>query len=332
MKSVVRPLLALLLSLSAQANAGSIYFFGDSLSDTGNTSAYFANQTPAVIVPNYVAGVTPYAAGQYTDNFGAGVWSQQFAAALGQPNEARFSLAGGHNYSWAGARTYSGAGLLPGLDLQVATYIGAPGVSKSEDLFVIMIGGNDVKPALEAAAMASSPAASGLAIGTAVANGLGNIQAAVNALYADGGRRFLIANMPDVGSTPNVRLSGPAAVAGANAVVDLWNANFRDLILGLNGKAGIDVDVLDMYGLAKISPAYYQSLGFTDLTNTCFVSATTATLQNCSTYFYSDDFHPTSAAHSIIARTALAAVPVPASLALVLVGFIGLFLSRRKAI
>ncbi len=327
---------AIALSLSASAHAGGLYFFGDSLSDTGNTSTYFGGALPT-ITPG-----TPYAPGQWTDNQGGGVWSAQFAAVYGSSIDSRASLLGGGNFAWAGARSYSFAGGVPGLDQQVGAYLSLPGTSRANDLFVIMIGGNDVKPIATDAGNAAAavlggggtPSQANLAfagaVATGVTSGLTNILNAVNTLYADGGRHFLIANMPDVGATPNVRLQGPATVGAVNAVVNAWNTNFNSLVLSMSGIPGIDVDVLDLYGLATQSPAYYAALGFTNTTDTCFVSATTATLQDCRTYFFSDDFHPTSAAHALIAQTALKAVPTPATLALFAIGLLGLAGMRRK--
>ena len=93
------------LALSAQVSAGSLYFFGDSLSDTGNVSTATGGAFPGT--------AQPYAPGQYTDKFGGGVWAAQFATLYGQPSASTPSLLGGRNYAWAGATT--GVGNVPGL-------------------------------------------------------------------------------------------------------------------------------------------------------------------------------------------------------------------------
>jgi outer membrane lipase/esterase len=133
------------ITLSVQAQAGSLYFFGDSLSDTGNLSLASGGAFPDRSLP--------YAPGQFTDNYGGGVWAAQFASLYGQATAARPSLAGGNNYAWASATT--GNGNVPGLAGQVATYLdplaGPAGNSQASDLFAIVIGGNDLRAALLAA-------------------------------------------------------------------------------------------------------------------------------------------------------------------------------------
>jgi cholinesterase len=305
------------LAFSVSAQAGSIYFFGDSLTDTGNTSAAFGGAIP-VFTPG-----TPYETGQYTNDTAAntGVWSSQFAARMGA--SALRSTAGGTNYSWAGAKTFDSGGL-PGINTQVQTYIAATSATSSaNDLYVIMIGGNDVGVGLTSA----SPA-------LAIQQGLTNIANAVQSLYADGARHFLVANMPDVAATPYVKSQGAAAVGGSQFFANAWNAGWTTAMNQLAGLPGIDLDRLDFTALSVYATANAAALGFTNTTDTCFVNATTippqTTLQDCNKFFYSDDFHPTVRAHSLIADFAVAAVPAPGALALMGLGLAGLVATRRK--
>ncbi len=308
----------LTLAFSVSAQAASIYFFGDSLSDTGNTSAKFGG-----FVPNITAG-TPYEPGQYTNDTAAntGVWASQFAARMGA--SAIRSSAGGTNYAYAGAKTYDSNGI-DGINTQVSTYIAATSArSSASDLYVIMIGGNDVGAGLTS----GDP-------GAAIRQGLGNIAGAVQSLYADGARHFLVANMPDVAATPFVRSQGAAAVGGSQFFANAWNAGWTTTMNQLSaGLPGIDLDRLDFTALSTFATANASALGFTNITDTCFVNATTlppqTTLQDCSKFFYSDDFHPTVRAHSVIADFAIAAVPTPGVLALMGLGLVGLVATRRK--
>ncbi len=319
---------------SLNANAG-VYFFGDSLSDTGNL--FLATGLPQSDNPGNLA----YAPGQYTDKYGNGVWSQQFAAALGM--EAKPSLAGGTNFSWAGARTYTVtakpatattpavAGTPPGVTDQIAQYVSLPGRAGANDLFVIMIGGNDVDAGLR----------SGNAAG-AINSGLANIKAGITALAGEGAKRILIANMPNVADTPLIRASADPdprtttneTIDAVNQFVQGWNLGFGLLVGQLQQTfTGIDFDVLDLFGLGTLTSAQYGALGITNTTVPCLLVPDTpvgAQARSCSTSLYSDPFHPSAVAHGIIARNALAAIPVPASLALVGLGLIGLIGLRRK--
>ncbi len=309
------------ITLSAHANAGSIYFFGDSLSDTGNVSLATNGAFPD---PNL-----PYAPGQYTDKFGGGVWTAQFVSLLGQPSfMSAPSLAGGNNYAWAGATT--GPGNVPGLGGQVAAYLdpvtGPAGASQASDLFAIVIGGNDLRAALVAAAQ---PGANATAIfGAAIANGMTIIDKAVKDLYNDQARHFLISNMPDVSKAPETKTNGAGAVAGALLFEQLWNQAFAQEILSLSQLGGIDVDVLDLFGLAQRSNAFYAQAGITELNTPCFATANPAA--TCASSFFSDTLHPSSAAHRLIALEARNAIPLPGSSALLRFGLSSLLFSLRK--
>jgi outer membrane lipase/esterase len=319
-KKLIKATLAttLTLAFSISAQAGSIYFFGDSLSDTGNTSAKFGGA-----VPVYTAG-TPYETGQYTNDTAAntGVWSSQFAARMGA--SAIRSSAGGTNYSYAGAKTYDSNGI-DGINTQVSTYIAATSATSSaNDLYVIMIGGNDVEAGLKA----TNP-------GLEIQKGLANIANAIKALHADGATHFLVANMPDVASTPYVRSQGSDAIDGATFFVNAWNAGWTSTMNQLSASLrGIDLDRLDFTVLSAYAKDNTAALGFADSEATCFVNLKTkppqTKLQDCDKFFYSDDFHPTVRAHGLIADFAIAAVPTPGVLALMGLGLVGLVATRRK--
>ena len=320
MKTIQKLFAVAALGAALNANAASIFFFGDSLSDTGNTQLLLQG----LGVPNSSIPTTqlPYANGQYTDAFGGGVWSQQFAARLG--TTAAPSLAGGTNFAFAGARSYTNTGGVPGLGDQVGFYLTSPlsgARSNAADLFVIMIGGNDIQAALE-----SGNAAAGLA------TGLGNIRSAVGGLYADGARRFLIANMPRADLTPRVQSFGAGVVAGFKGFEDAWNANFNALIGGLSvGLVGSDIDVLDLASLGSLTTAQFATFGITNTTDACFNVAAGSQARVCRESQYSDSFHPTSRAHTIIADLALNAIPLPGTAALLGLGFLGFAALRRKA-
>ncbi len=295
------------------ALAGNIYFFGDSLSDTGNLSLIAPGN------PN-VTPQTPYRPGQYTDN-GGQVWTVNFATQLGQSAAARASLLGGNNFAIAGARTYSLANAPIGLDNQLASFRSRNTTVTQSDLFVIMIGGNDLAQFVTG----------GSQIG--VSTVLTNLSNSITGLYQqNNARRFLIANMPDYVSTPFFQGIASAAPAGflnnANAARDAYNQAFALTMAGLSANlSGVDLDILDFTKLDAINLA---SVGITNPTGTCFVYSGTAPAPNCASYKYSDDFHPSSAVHSLISNAALAAVPVPASVALFGLGLLGLMAAGQK--
>jgi outer membrane lipase/esterase len=290
------------------ANAGNIYFFSDSLSDAGNISLIAPgnpNPTPQ----------QPYQPGQYTDN-GGFVWTVGFASALGQSNAARPSLLGGNNFAIAGARSYSLTNAPIGLDNQLTAFRARNATVTQADLFVIMIGGNDLAQFVTG----------GSQIGAATT--LTNISNSISSLFTqNNARQFLVANMPDFGSTPLFQSLPSAAISGAIAARTAYNNAFDQMVTGLRTQlTGIDLDVLDFRELDKLNLASY---GITNPTGTCFVYTGTAPAPNCRTYAYSDNFHPTSVVHSIIGTAALAAVPLPASALVFGLGLLSLLVARR---
>jgi outer membrane lipase/esterase len=314
---------AVAICASGIANASSIYFFGDSLSDTGNISLIAPGN------PN-VTPQTPYRPGQYTDNLNQ-VWSAQYAGLVGQSNAARPSLIGGNNYAIAGARTYSLPTAPIGVDSQLASFradlIKRNTTVTQADLFVIMIGGNDLAQFVTG----------GSQVG--VATVLTNLSGQISSLYAqNNARQFIVANMPNFGATPffqnlNIPVEQRNVVlANAEAARNAYNAGFNQMIAGLSGQlSGISLNVLDFTKLDKLNLATY---GITNTKDTCFnygPNAAAVVGNKCASYAYSDDFHPTSVVHSIIAQEALALVnvPVPASVFLLGFGLLGLISTRR---
>jgi phospholipase/lecithinase/hemolysin len=303
------------MAAAGQANATAVYFFGDSLSDTGNKTAGLP---------------FPYAPGQVTDAFGNGVWANTFAAALGG-SAVSSARTGGTNFAEAGARTYSytsGTTSYRGVGAQVDAFqMAFPLISstRANDVFVIMIGGNDIQPGLE----------SGNAAGS-ITSGLTNISNAVIDLYRNSGaRHFLIADMPAASATPRVQglgFSGPFKAYEAG-----WNVGFAQMIAGLSGSlGGIDVDVLNLSAIAALTESQLTALGFNSALKdkACFdigavPPVVTGVATRCAGYLYSDPFHPSAAGHLVIADLALRAVPLPGSVALLGLGLLGLLGSRR---
>jgi phospholipase/lecithinase/hemolysin len=293
-----QPVLNVALGLSilcAVAQAGpisSIVVYGDSLSDNGNLFA-------ATGLPG-----SPYFQGLRSNG---PVAVEQLAIALGAPL-ADYAWIGATtgigNYADGGTPTTLGAFSLPGMQLELAATQGSLGPYLTSGLFIVWGGPNDF--------LSPSPldsTAQGI-INRAVSDELG----IVASLELLGAHNILVPGMPDLGLTPYFEGLGPAAAAQASAATDAFNAALR---AGL--PSGVFFyDTASLLRSIVVNPGAY---GFTDVTDPCFNGTTVCA--NPSQYLFFDDFHPTTAADSIVAGGFLATtVPEPSSFVLIFGGLI----------
>lgn len=326
----------------------SLYFFGDSLTDTGNL--YAATGGPA---PNVGDGPPyPQSPSYFEGRFSNGpVWAEYFASALGLSNDAKAALLGGNNFAVGGDTVLPSPILRPDsttLQLQLDGYLtAASGNADPNALYVIMGGTNDVADMLRNPGLQSAVP---LEVDQAVAQILGQLgdviaalgQMVVN-LYLAGAQHILLANIPDLADTPLVQLSPLAGFAPTITQLSvLFGMGVNGIDLSAAGLPGLDLDVLDLFGLGKAAKAGLG--GFADVTNPCVFGepSLNGTGNTCSLldpydaagHLYWDVEHPTTAAHSLIADAALNAVPLPSTLSLVLLALAltGWTLSRRRVL
>lgn len=294
----------LAIAASGQALAYTqVVSFGDSLSDSGNIS---------LLNPGFP--LAPYYPGHFSNG---PVWIETFSAGLGLSSTP--SYGGGTNYALGGSVT--GAPLSSPIPLtsQAGLYLSnVGGVADPDALYVVWGGGNDVR------------------LGN-IGNSVANIGSIVAALAGAGAERFLVANLPDIGLTPEAQAGGPAAVAGATFLSTTFNAGLAAAIPGWETTYGIDIIELDVFAFLNdviTNPGLY---GITNTTGRCYsgttgVGGAGTVCANPDEYVFWDGIHPTAAAHEALGNYALAqVVPVPAAAWLLAsaVGVLGWL--RRKA-
>jgi outer membrane lipase/esterase len=300
-----------------------IVVFGDSLSDPGNAFALNGGQT--VSPPDYgMSGLTngipdviglipdaPYSSRRFSNGR---TWIEDIAAAAGLPQSARPAVAGAlfgeddgraSNYAVGGATaadlSASGGSQFP-LSVQVNLFLSdVRGIAPADALYVVEIGGNDIRAALTA-----GPGVLNLAL-TSVAQ---NIQK----LYGAGARHFLVWSAPDVGRTPALqRLNtfvAPGIAAGATALSAGYNQNLQGVLQGLGALPGITIVTFDAFALLADVQANPRRFGLVDATTACiepnvpqfgFPSSPPFRCAQQDRFFFWDGIHPTRAGHAIIA-------------------------------
>jgi len=279
--------------------------FGDSLSDPGNYYAAYheVSQRPFAPVPD-----APYAIGGLHFSNGA-TWVEQLGREMHAGNSTGPALRhlGGSNFAVGRARARAGAANFPYYDLstQVGLFLGQTGNrAQPEALYVIWIGANDLKDALESLAVDATFATAGAIIQQAVDATAGNLQA----LWAAGARHFLLVDMPDLGYTPYVAGLGPVALYAAAQLTGAYNGGLAQVVAALGALPGIDIVRFDINATLQGVALNPAASGVPDFTTPClrFAVVVGAVCRNADQHMFWDAIHPTRAGHELIAEAAFA--------------------------
>lgn len=306
---------------AAAAPYTSITFFGDSLSDTGNLYLATGGAQPP-------SAGGPYFNGAFSDG---PLWVQNLAGYLGLPNASNPYLTGGSNYAYAGARTGSST-TPPGVLAQVLGLWGPThATADTTGLYVVVAGGNDLRDARSA--FTTNSAADQAGRQAAAQASINNLIFAINTLAARGVRNILLANMPDLGNTPE------AAFLGLVAPSADVSARFNTLVGGMASYAsltlGMNVDLLDLAGItaAVRNDALTNrglNYGITNVSLPC-AGFTFSAGASCSVSAFSDALHPSAVMGRLVSQAALNLVPEPATWMLLALGVVALGLRRSAA-
>jgi phospholipase/lecithinase/hemolysin len=305
-------LVLLVLAASAPALAGPPHrfvVFGDSLSDPGN--AFILTRDLEIppfdsIIPN-----APYARGGFHFSNGA-TWVEQLSlidhavpsagpALLLPPLFSNFAVGG------ARARTVGAFDLPTQVSLFVQDFHGQ---APADALYIVFVGGNDLRDALQA--LATDP--TGATSAGIVQSALASVRTELLTLYAAGARHFFVPNAPDISLTPAVRQLGPAAQGAARQFGQFYNGGLELTLQGLEAALGVDIVRLDVFGFLNEVVASPASFGFTDVVDTCIRVNTVVQpfCPNPGKFLFWDGIHPTAAGHHQLAVRADAALDAKA--------------------
>jgi phospholipase/lecithinase/hemolysin len=306
------------VSTRQHAPYSGIVVFGTSLSDSGNAFALrgSANTPPDYDVNPLLVPNAPYMRGGHHFSNGA-TWVEQFARSLGLAGTVRPAygsespIAG--NYAVGAARACDAAGdENVNLADQVAAYLAdRGGVAPSDGLYVIEMGGNDLRDAIatalgvlqgggtfQQAVQAATPS---------LACARQAIQAAILTLQQAGAQHFLVWTVPDLGLTPAIRSFGQGPMQVATFLAGTFNTQMLLPTIQALDQASEDVDiaVLDAFTLLQQMNENPANFGLTNTTSACLVPNDEPYFcQAADAYLFWDGIHPTRAAHAIVAGQA----------------------------
>ncbi|KAB8314729.1 SGNH/GDSL hydrolase family protein [Tolypothrix campylonemoides VB511288] len=265
------------VQISHQVNQ--LYVFGDSLSDVGNV----LQATGGTYPPS-----PPYFQGRYSNG---PVWVEYLASDLGLTPKQNT------NFAYGGATTGSGSmNGIPSLLAQVDSFTKAHRQVNANALYVLWAGANDYLHGTTTNPTQLSE----------------NLSRAVQSLSKAGAKKILVANLPDLGKLPGTsNNSYSSALSSLTVAHNLSLAKSLDVLkqeLGSDTQI-IELDVYSLYHQAITDPAKF---GLTNVTSACLNNA--ASCSNPNKFLFWDGIHPTTAAHQILAKTALRAVSTELSL------------------
>ncbi len=269
--------------------------FGDSLADNGNLYALI-HYPPS---PPYYQGRGsngPVAVEYLADHLRAPLMDFAVYGAT----------SGAGNLIDGGTPTTSNG--LPGVLAEYSNALANGFTVSPDDLYVIMGGPpNDFR--LSSFDAASIPAA------------VANQTALVSMLQAQGAQHILVAGMPDLGVIPFVTKFGPAVAAQVSLLSAAYNSSLQSQLP--TGATFVDTSGL-MHQILS-NPAAY---GLTNTTAACTDGVTVCATPD--SYFFWDDFHPTTRVHALAGAALANAVPEPATIATLCGGLIVVFAAHRR--
>ena len=289
---------------SAQSRFDGIVVFGTSLSDPGNAFALSgdASTPPDFMLNPLLIPTAPYAKGGHHFSNGA-TWIEQYARSVGLAESVRPAFASdgasATNYAVGAARSYED-GINVNLTRQVDAFLErSGGVASSRALYVIEMGGNDIRDAFQVYAFGGDG-------GPILQAALGSIATNIQRLYAAGATQYLVWLPPNVGLTPAIRSLGPAAGGLATLLTSNFDAALTQILDQLPAALpGASFARLDANQLLSAIVAQPSAFGLTTVTTACVTpNIAPFTCSHVDEFLFWDGIHPTKAGHALVAEEA----------------------------
>ncbi|MES9944754.1 MAG: SGNH/GDSL hydrolase family protein [Candidatus Thiodiazotropha sp.] len=291
-----------------------VVVFGDSLSDPGN--AFFLSginlKPPYETLDDFLIPDAPYARGGNHFSNGA-TWVEQLGKKLDLGDSVKPAFKGENgdalkrtNYAVGGARARDD-GININLNAQLGAFFSdSQGVATMDALYVIALGGNDVRDAV--AAFSIDP--TGQASNDILQDALMSLADSIIALHGAGATKLLIVNSPDISLTPAIQrldLLFPGSALGAAMASHQFNMNLlalqEELSIAFPGMEIAQLDVFQILHDIQTDPAGF---GLKNVMDACVMpNQPPYACKKPKRYLFWDGIHPTRAGHRIYAREAM---------------------------
>ena len=252
--------------------------FGDSLSDVGTVFRLSGGTYP----PN-----PPYFQGRYSNGR---VWVEYLAESLDlSSNQSNnFAYGGSTTGINPGATQINYNNLVPDLLTQVKSFTQTNQQANPNALYVIWAGANDY---LQGVSSATVP--------------LSNLTKAIASLHDFGAKKMIVGNLPDLGYLPATRTNGNSAYL--SGLTQAHNQGLRRSLKILSQqRSDLQIATLDANKLYREAITNPTAFGFSNVISGCMAGL--SSYGNPDQFLFWDSIHPTTAAHRIIGKTALAAI------------------------
>jgi phospholipase/lecithinase/hemolysin len=279
-----------------------IYTFGDSLSDPGNVFSASALVAGTGLPP------PPYFEGRFTNGY---LWVDYLAERLGlqllpiaQLQDQRSAISFAYGGATSGSENVINTAL-PGLLQEIEQFqqfITSRGISP-ESLYTLWIGANDYLPQNSTERLPAAPLGDESILQNKSAQSINNIITAIRALYRLGARRFMVANLPALGTTPLAQTLGRETALLLNQATQQHNLTLDQQLEGLE-QALPDLHLIRLDVEQLFEQAVEGQFAFTNVKSPCFNRTTQQVCANPDQYLFWDALHPTTAAHRIVADLA----------------------------
>jgi phospholipase/lecithinase/hemolysin len=302
---------------AALTSFDNLFVFGDSIVDTGNT------QTLILAATGGATDVTPAAFGYFDGRFTNGINPADVLNLAVEGTNADGSLAGGDNYAFGGARARADADIVPDLSIQVSTYLGnTGGVAGPSSLYMINVGGNDVRDIVLGGL--SGPARQAVIDAAVLA-----ISTSVSSLQSAGAQNILFVGVGDVGAIPEILALGGSAPADGRAASEDMNTAIQ---AALPGSVQF-FDTIALFDAVLADPAAFGLPPGLNITEDCLTSgvANPGGPPTCTDFAFFDNVHPTTQVLQLLGAELVLAVPEPGTAWLVSIGLVGIGVRRRRA-